>query len=304
MLKKISVIIGLGSIGIRHANILSKYNFSLHILSKNRMHNFKILSKIDDILEINPDYIVISNLTYKHAEILKFIDTKFKGKKCFIEKPLFSVFNKNLPKLKNNNYYIGYVMRYHPFYFKVKKIIKSNLKNIFHIEFNSSSYLPDWRSNLNYKLSSSALKKSGGVIHDYSHEIDFIFSLLGQFKINYVKHKKISNLKIKSKDYLNINGNHKNKVNIDIRLNYFSRKPYRELKIFLNNKSYTFDFINSNIVIQSNKKIIHKKINLKKDELYMKQHIDILKNKPKIACTYNQALKLHKFLSSINNYEN
>lgn len=300
MLKKSSVIIGLGSIGLRHAKILTKNNFSIYILSRNNNHNYIRISKMDDLLDINPDYIIISNHTYEHARILKFIDNKFKNKKCFIEKPLFSVFNKNLPKLKNNNYFIGYVLRYHPFYLEVKKIINSNLDKIFQIEFNSSSYLPNWRTNRDYNLSSSALKKSGGVIHDYSHEIDFIFSLLGKFNINYVKHKKISNLNIKSKDYLNINGTFNKKINIDISLNYFSRSPCRNLKLFLKDKDFIFDFINSKLTIQTNNKIIFKKLKIKKNELYTKQHLDILSKSPKIACKYEQALKLHKFISKIN----
>lgn len=296
-----TVIIGLGSIGSRHAKILSSKNFPLYIFSRNNSHNYKKIIKINDIINIDPDYIVISNLTYDHLKTLKFIDKYFKEKKCLIEKPLFSIFNKNIPKLKNNNYYIGYILRFHPFYREVKKIIKYDIQKIFHIEFNSSSYLPNWRTNIDYRKSSSSTKKSGGVIHDYSHEIDFISSLFGFFNINFVKHSKLSNLKIKSKDFLYISGSLK-KINIDISLNYFSREPYRILKIFLNDKNYIFDFINLKMYIYKNNKIFHKNAKLGKDELYINQHKDILSLKPKTSCSYKDGLKLNKFITKINNY--
>ncbi len=296
-----TVIIGLGSIGLRHAKILSSKNFSLYIFSRNNSHNYKKIIKINDIIDIDPDYIVISNLTYDHLKILRFIDKNFEGKKCLIEKPLFSIFNKNIPKLKNNSYYIGYILRFHPFYEEVKGIIKKDFNKIFHIEFNSSSYLPNWRTNIDYIKSSSSSKKSGGVIHDYSHEIDFILSLFGYFNINFVKHSKLSNLKIKSKDYLNINGSLK-KINIDISLNYFSREPHRILKIFLNDKNYIFDFVNLKIYIYKNNKNFHKSTKLGKDELYINQHNDILSLKPKTSCSYEEGYKLSKFIMKINNY--
>lgn len=296
-----TIIIGLGSIGLRHAKILSTQNFPLYIFSRNKNHSYRKISQIEDLINIDPDYIVISNLTYDHLKILKFIDKNFKGKKCLIEKPLFSIYNKHIPILKNNDYYIGYILRFHPFYNEVKKIIKNDLKKIFHIEFSSSSYLPNWRTNIDYVKSSSASKKSGGVIHDYSHEIDFICSLIGFFNINYIKHSKLSNLKIKSNDYLYINGSLK-KINIDISLNYFSREPYRKLKIFINDKNYSFDFINLKISIQKNKKTILNNTKLEKDELYINQHKDILSSKPKISCSYIEGLKLHQFISRINNY--
>ena len=301
MQKKL-LIIGYGSIGIRHTRILNqRKNFSPYIYSKNTKHSFTKIPRLQEIINIDPYYIIISSSTYNHLKDIRYIDNFFKNKKCLIEKPLFSIFNKHYPNFVNNDYYVGFLLRFHPFYKILKDIFSKEKSLIYHLEFKSSSYLPNWRKNIQYQNSSSASKLSGGVIHDYSHEIDFITSIFGFFKINFVNHLKLSNLKIQSKDYLFINGK-KNKINFDLNFDYYSKEPIRSLKIFTQKTIYIFDFLSSELKIQKINKIIKKKYYIKPDEMYLKQHLDILSNKVKIACSYKEALKLNKFLVKINNY--
>ena len=110
-------------------------------------------------------------------------------------------------------------MRFNPLIQFIKNKIKN--KKIWSINIFCGSYLPNWRKNRDYRFTSSARKRlGGGVILDLSHELDYIQWIFGEIsKIEYVKVKIISNLKITSDDYVNIIGKIRN-ISFSINLNY------------------------------------------------------------------------------------
>ena len=107
--------------------------------------------------------------------------------------------------IKKNTFYVGYNLRFNPIINFLKKKIKS--KKIWNVNLFCGSYLPGWRSNIDYKKSSSAKKGlGGGVLLDLSHELDYLQWLFGNITIQYCKSKKLSNLNINTDDFLNLVG--------------------------------------------------------------------------------------------------
>ena len=87
------VIIGYGSIGRKHAKILSQ-NFKkikIYIYTKQTIKNFNCFKDINEIKTINPQYIIIASETHRHYKQLKFLEKNFKKIKILIEKPLFFI---------------------------------------------------------------------------------------------------------------------------------------------------------------------------------------------------------------------
>ena len=115
MNKKKIAIIGYGSIGKRHAKNLKKY-FSQYeiflITSQKKINFYKSVHNIKSLIEINPNFIIVSNETNKHIKTFKFIEKNFKNLNVLIEKPIFE--KKYFFKKNHNNYYIGYNLRFHP----------------------------------------------------------------------------------------------------------------------------------------------------------------------------------------------
>jgi len=292
------LIIGFGSMGRKHYEVLKKITNNITILTKQKKINHKRITLVKDILKLDPDYIVISCETIKHYSFIKFIEKNLKNKIILIEKPIMEKF-RNL-KIKNNKYFIGYNLRFHPVILFLKKIIKQ--KDVNFINLNCSSYLPHWRKNIEYSKSNSALKKKGGgVILELSHELDYIKWLFGSINPIFKFNKKISNLKINTDDILIIFGKIKKSININICMNFFSRYNNREIIIDGKNFSIKANILKKqvDIFLKNRKKRTIKWPNFKIKQTYLDQHVAILKKKYNQLCSPAEALATLKFINKI-----
>ena len=298
-----ALIIGYGSIGQRHASILKK-KFKLKkifILTKRRIKGFLVIKNILEIKKLNIDYIIISSPTSKHFKHLKFIEKNLKHKKILVEKPLFEKF-RNL-KIKKNKVFVGYNLRFHPLIKYVKKNFSN--KKIIDIKILCNSYLPNWRKNINYTMSSSAHKsQGGGVILDLSHELDYVRWLFGEISLKFTEKGKFSKLSINTEDHLKLYGL-AGKANLSLDLNYYSRIPKRI--IFVNGENFTIfiDLIKNEAEIQNKNVYFVKKLsNFNDNYTYIQQHKEILSNRFKNVCSYTFAKDTMKLIDKIKNWRN
>ena len=297
MIKSVCII-GYGSIGKKHHKIISSIfkKEKVYIYSRRKLKIKNLLSNLDDIKKINPDYFIICSETSSHLLHLNMINNNFFNKIILVEKPLSN--KKILTKKINNKIFIAYNLRFNQIIEDLKKI--SNNKKFWYVKIQCSSYLPSWRTN-DYKKSYSAIKtRGGGVLFDLSHEIDYAFFLFGKLKIKSVFLKKISNLKINSDDILNFHGVSKNVKNIIISLNYFSKFQERKIMIYGNDIQIEADLLNKFIKIIKNNKI--KKQNYKFSQLdsYKKMHINIFRNNFKSFSNFRESINLNNILLDIN----
>ena len=302
ILKK-AVIIGYGSIGQRHAKILFDLKLfeKIYIVTKQKISSkYQKLNSLKELNKINPDYFLICSETFKHYNQLKYLVENFKKKIIFIEKPLFE--KGYQLKLNKNIVFVGYNFRFHPV-IKFIKIFLKNKKKILSTTVLCGSYLPSWRKNIIYNKSySSDKKKGGGVLLDLSHEIDYITWILGSFTKKYFIYKKFSNLKTTSNDFVSLIGSNKKTKYMLINLDYFSKIPKRQIIIEGDNFSLSCDLIKNSIKVKNFNKMKSIEFSKKsKDESYVLQHQNILSNSTKIACSYNEAFKLLKFIDKIQN---
>ncbi len=291
-MKKKILIIGFGSIGKRHAAILKnlKRVSQVYILSRRNSKIFKTINKLSQIKKINPDYIIICSRTSDHFKHLNYIERNFSKKIVLIEKPLFNKFYKfNILK---NKVFVGYNLRQHPVLRFIKNFIIN--KKIFSVNIVCNSYLPNWRKRVNYKNSYSSHRRlGGGVLLDLSHEIDYLQWIFKKIKkLDLVKIKKLSNLKINVEDHVLVAGETR-LSNFVLDLNYYSLYPRRQVFIDGHNFSIKGDLINNFLEIylkNKNKKIISFKND--KNYTYVKQHELILNKNYETLSTFKNANKL------------
>ena len=74
------LISGYGSMGRRHAKILSRLvkKKNITILTNQKLSNFRTIKNLQSLAKINPSYIVIRNPTSDHINKIQYIEQNFK----------------------------------------------------------------------------------------------------------------------------------------------------------------------------------------------------------------------------------
>jgi predicted dehydrogenase len=294
--KKLEVlIIGKGSIGLRHAKIFRNLGCKVYFFRTNNSnlendYCYKEYFDLKRIKKLSFDLIAICNPSSFHIKYLK----KFHhlSKNFLIEKPLCTN-NKDLNLLKkisrNKNIYSGYMLRHDKRILEIKQRCK-NTKKINFAFFKWHTYLPDWHKYENYKNSYAAKKKlGGGVIFTCSHEVDMAIFLFGKVK-NVICYEKKKELNLEVEESVNIYLNHINGINSLISIDFSNKDFIREFKVFFKNKIIKYNFKNTNVYEETFKKNKIIKVLGKNhiEQFYRVQNIAILKNIQK---------KIKKYLS-------
>ena len=118
-----ALVIGYGSIGKRHADILNSMDTikNVAVLSSQDNLPYETITSLEEIPKLNPNYIIVASNTAVHYEQLAYLEKNLQGKKILVEKPLFDFFNDL--QIKNNQVFVGYNLRFHP----LMKLIKEKI---------------------------------------------------------------------------------------------------------------------------------------------------------------------------------
>jgi len=314
---------GLGSIGQRHLRNLSKINskikffavrkkFTTPVLSNfnipqkgdlKKKYNITYLSNVDDLdkFKISIDAAFICTPSKLHIDqAIKLIK---KNINIFVEKPLganlkniksLKLLIKRKKKLKNM---MGFQMKFNPIILKLKSIIqKKTLGSIYSIDISHGEHIGDFHPYENYKNSYAAKKTlGGGVLLTQIHELDYLCFIFENYKLrilNSISYK-ISDLNIDVDDLFIGNlllKNKKNKILCNVRSNYFERPKSRIIKIIGSKGKIEAD-LNKQIIIHSiGKRVIIKKFNYKRNEIFLKEakyFLSCIKKNKSIRKCYN-----------------
>jgi len=287
------LLIGFGSIGKRHFEVLSQMAKiqSIDIVTKQTIENKICYVSLDVVANINEyDYFIIASETNKHFEQLIYLEDSVKGKSIFCEKPLFES-KKNI-EIKYNTVFVGYVLRFHPLLQKLKEFIKD--EKIIFANAKCGQYLPSWRPNTDYKKCYSAKKEEGGgVLLDLSHEIDYVQWLCGNIEKLISIQTKVSDLEINSDDLTMLIGKTDTNAIVNISIDYISKITHRKLLVETLENTYDLDFI-SNKLIKKNKlglEEVYSFSNLERNYMFETMHLDIFEKRKNI-CTIQEGIEV------------
>lgn len=192
------------------------------------------------------DIVFVTNPTSMHLEtVLKFANH---ANAFFIEKPLsdqIEIDDSFFKTIEGITCYVACPLRYNP----VLQYLKANVKSekVLCARAISSSYLPEWRPNVDYRNCYSAHKAmGGGVSIDLIHEWDYLTWLLGMPTDSRQFIQKISPLDIDSDDIAVYIGRN-NKTFFELHLDYFGRKTIRTLDLFISEETIHCDLIEGTV---------------------------------------------------------
>ena len=296
------LVIGYGSIGKRHAEILKSIDAvsNVVVLSSQFGLPYETITSLEEIPNLDPDYIIIASNTVLHYDHLMFLEKSLEGKKILVEKPLFDSVHEI--EIKKNQVFVGYNLRFHPLMQLIKKKITS--KKPWNIQIFCGSYLPDWRPGRDYRTTTSAKKETGGgVLLDISHELDYVHWLAGTIDLEHVKSEKVSDLEIETDDFLLLYGKSENAAHVHISLNYFTRKPIRQLIIDGEGIGIQADLIaNTLSVCEHNEPSEFSWPVLKRNDTYLAQHSAIINNDLSEVCSFKEGLETMRLIDSIKSF--
>ena len=306
--------IGLGSAGQRHLrNLIDIHKGSLQLFAlrtKNRKfeiknnlitsktdiekkYKLKLLGNITDIGKIKPKITFICTPSPYHLDYA--YEAAKNGSNLFIEKPLsnkLSSAKKFLTFIKHKKIFcvVGYHLKFDKELINLKKKIKSNKYGkvkLIKIDFGeniANMHKYETLSNLIY----AQKKLGGGLIFEFSHEIDLTLWLLDKEPYRVINsHSKLSNKSLDVEDYSNttmIFGNNQSKSLAQINSNLAQNNTERKLTVIFEKSTYIYNLSTGYIYLfdSKGKKIFTKKNKYKRNDLFrdeMKYILYLYKNK-------------------------
>lgn len=297
------LIIGYGSIGKRHAEILNTFTEikQISIVTAQSCDPYFHFHCIEDVPEImSYDYFIIANETDFHLNTLVYLDQAVKNKIILVEKPLFSDYTPF--ESTKNHIYVAYNLRFHPLFDHVKKHLDS--QKILSLNISTGQYLPTWRPDRDYRTSYSASKKrGGGVLLDLSHEIDYFQWLCGPLSKIASIHTTISDLEIDSDDIMTLIGRSASNTICTMSIDYISKIPYRKFILQTNELTLFCDLIHNTMTF-GHKHRSTQEIHFgtqDRNATYEKMHKNILFEPIKYACTLKEGLAVMSTIKTIKN---
>lgn len=260
------VIIGLGSIGKRHAaNIRERYPnsniFGVSASGKNNsfIKNIDELITFDQAINLKPNYAIVASPASLHAKAaIILIENEIP---LLIEKPLAHNYKDcmNIQKACNSTLFeklgVGYCLRFMPSAQMVKKYVDQNILGpIYNVRVNVGQYLPSWRPEKNYKHSVSAINSlGGGALLELSHELDYLQWIFGDLSLKHSWLRQSGELEIDVEDLVDLILISKEDIRIDVHLDFVQKSSQRTCEIIGKDGRLFWDLIGNSITLFNSK---------------------------------------------------
>lgn len=236
------LICGLGSIGRRHLRVLRKHwpNLDIAVLrsgsgpacQESELAN-QVFISLDDALAWSPEAAIIATPATDHLS--KSLPLARNGVPLLIEKPvgagceLPEDWQELLDLSKTLPIVVAYVLRHHPCVnFLQDQLNAGKIGKFVEADFYCGSWLPDWRSGLDYRSCVSARRDlGGGVLLELSHELDLAQFLLGPIELDSSLFEQSKLLEIDVEDKAILIGRSADGCFVTIRLNFCTKPAKR-----------------------------------------------------------------------------
>ena len=279
-----ALVVGMGSIGERHARLLGDLGLDVAVVSRHRAQaKSASFDTLDEALsEVSPDYVVVANETAAHRPTLAALAAAGFAGRVLVEKPLFDRLA-TVPAHRFAASFVGYNLRFHPVLQELAQVLADERAISVHLYV--GQYLPDWRPARDYRQTASAYRQAGGgVLRDLSHELDYLTWLFGRCERLAALGGRFSTLEIDSDDVQGLLLAFERCPVVTAQLNYLDRRGSRTLIVNTAKRTIVADLIRSTLAIGSEEKAFP----LGRDDTYLAQHRRVLGNAHEGLCTLEE----------------
>lgn len=157
----------------------------------------------------------------------------------------------SLAQTKNVPVLTGYILRFFPITQRLHDLIShQTFGPVTGLKAEVGSYLPDWRPDIDYRKSVSASRAlGGGALLELSHEIDYVYWLLGMPKAVLGKLDNSGELEIDCEDSVDIQLAYTDFI-AAIHMDFLQKPPVRRCSISFDKAEIEADFISGELLIR------------------------------------------------------
>lgn len=265
-----ALVVGLGSIGVRHLNNL--HALGVHELGvvRTRNHsppkeiipkNITVFQDLDLALTQNFDLVVVANPTFLHLETL--IKALKVGAHVYVEKPIAheeQSISELAPYLTSSGpkVLVGCQLRMHPGLQKINEWINQDkLGKVYSVQVDIGEYLPDWHPWEDYRQSYAArVDQGGGVILTLIHELDYLHWLFGKPKAVYAIGGHRTPLELTAEDTALITFETVRGICVQLRMDYWRKPPVRHMNIVAEKATVDWNYLTHLTTLKQNGQIL------------------------------------------------
>jgi len=207
-----TLIVGLGSIGMRHLANLKRIDptgfvvaWRLHSQAQSPFPVDHTVYNLEDALDAKPDVALITSPATRHVEIGLALARR--GVHLFIEKPLSNTLDGvdellSVCREKNLVLMVGYNFRFYPPLQALRQALHDGrIGRPLALRAEAGQYLPDCRPGRDYRQCVSARRDlGGGAVLELSHELDYVRWLMGEITAVSAQIGHLSDLEIDVED--------------------------------------------------------------------------------------------------------
>jgi len=256
------LILGCGSIGIRHLQALEKINdFEIAAyrtqkgkkeVPKNLLRKLRVFFDEKEAFAWNPHFMIVSNPTSLHLEyLLKAIDHNIDA---LIEKPVANSYKQikqveDKIRRRKNIVCVGFNLRFHPIIRQIRQILSAGkYGKPLKADLFVGQYLPNWHPYEDFRESYASKKEmGGGALRTLCHEIDLGQHWFGDYDEVFSRVSKISDLDIDVDDNADILAEMKSGTLVNITMDYLNPVLERRGRILFEKGLLEYNFSNMDL---------------------------------------------------------
>jgi predicted dehydrogenase len=270
-----AVVIGLGSIGQRHARVLHELGCSVATVSRRSGGNYNSITRA--IADARPEYAVVATETADHAGSLRELaEAGFRGS-VLVEKPIFANADP-VPEFPFANVVVGYNLRFHPVIAAFADRLRG--RSAITVSAYVGQDIRNWRPGRDHRATASAtVEAGGGVLRDLSHELDYLLWLFGPWRHVAALGGSSGARQLEVDDHIDLLLEMRGSRAVQVHMDYLDQPGIRKIRVNLEDETIEADVFGGRLTING---VVHDYPG-ERDESYKAMHLAAIKGAPPIC---------------------
>lgn len=276
-----ALVVGLGSIGQRHARVLRELGHTVATVSRRSGGDY--ISIAEALREGRPGYAVVATETSVHAEGLRELATAgFRGT-VLVEKPIFS-HREPAADYPFAHLFVGYNLRFHPVVTALAERLRG--RRAITVSAYVGQDIRDWRPGRDHRSTASAtLAAGGGVLRDLSHELDYLLWLFGPWRRVAALGGASGARQIEVDDHIDLLLEMQGSQAVQVHMDYLDRQGLRKIRVNLEDETIEADIVGGRLTVNG----AVTEYSTERDQSYRDMHVAAIKGSPPV-CSLSEGL--------------